>query len=122
MMAVSPPITNSSNPISNAIASGESPSARMPNMSARAMPIDTAVAATAVDNASDTVVINSTKVTGCGCERACMIWRALRCDAALSRLVISLSRESRISIVFAAMSRRIPAPVRPDFGEGVDFG
>ena len=77
MMAVSPPIANNNKPISSAMASGAgSPSARMPKTSARAMPIDTAVAATTVDSASSTVVINSTKATGRVCDSA--VWRAQR--------------------------------------------
>jgi hypothetical protein len=63
--AVSPPIAESSKPMNSATANGVlSPLAIAPTTSARAMPIDTAVTATAVDNASAAVVINSTNATG----------------------------------------------------------
>jgi len=62
MMAVSALMAASNNPNDSAIANGvASPLVTAPSTSARAMPIDTAVTATAVDNASAAVRINSTK-------------------------------------------------------------
>ena len=62
MMAVSALMAASNNPNDNAIVNGiASPLVTAPSTSARAMPIDTAVTATAVYSASAAVSINSTK-------------------------------------------------------------
>jgi len=61
MMAVSAPMAESSKTKESAIATGvASPWVMTPSTSARAMPIDTAVTATAVDKASAAVASNST--------------------------------------------------------------
>ena len=62
MMAVSALMAASNNPNDNAIVNGiASPLVTAPSTSARAMPIDTAVTATAVDKASAAVKMSSTK-------------------------------------------------------------
>ena len=62
MMAVSALMAASNNPNDSAIVNGiASPLVTAPSTSARAMPIDTAVTATAVDKASAAVKISSTK-------------------------------------------------------------
>ena len=68
-VAVSPPIAESSKPMNSTTANGVlSPLATAPATLARAMPIDTAVTAIAVDNASAAVVINSRKAMGRGVD------------------------------------------------------
>ena len=62
MIAVSALMAASNNPNESATANGvASPWVTAPSTSARAMPIDTAVTATAVDKASAAVKISSTK-------------------------------------------------------------
>src|SRR5215831_599442 len=57
-------MAENSKPMNSAIANGAlSPLATVPITSARAMPIDTAVTATAVDSASAAVVMSSTQAT-----------------------------------------------------------
>jgi hypothetical protein len=81
--------------------------AAAPATSARAMPMDTAVAATAVDIARATEVSSSTHTM----ER--------RSDVGeLSFLVILISNESAPDP--SRGSPVMPAPVRPDLGEAVD--
>jgi hypothetical protein len=79
------------------------------------MPIDTAVTATAVDKASATMVINSTRAMerclGAGPWRAsCLI--PVRPVNGLG-MSISTNRSNHLS-------RPMPAPVRPELGEGFD--
>src|SRR5438552_8757658 len=83
--------------------------------SARAIPIDTAVAATAVDNASAAVMINSTRAI----ERClgAQSWRLSRYNALRRTNVLGISISS---IQSSNLWRPMPASVRPELGE--DFG
>jgi hypothetical protein len=83
---------------------------------ARAMPIDTAVTATAVDNASAAVVINSTnrierRLPPAGCGGAQPVVQIKTMDMGVS------ANQFRLLI---RNSRRTAARVRPDLGEGID--
>jgi hypothetical protein len=81
--------------------------------SARANPIETAVTATAVDNASAAVMINSTSAMG-RCLGA-QPWRLSRSHALRRTNVLGISISSNQS---SNLLRPMPAPVRPELGEG----
>jgi hypothetical protein len=98
----------------SAIASGVlSPLVMAPTTSARAMPIETAVTATAVDKASAAVVINSTRVMG----------RCLGAGPGRAPGLIPVGLVNGLGMSISAnqsthLSRRMPAWIRPELGEG----
>jgi hypothetical protein len=84
-----------------------------PTTSARAMPIETAVTATAVDKASAAVVINSTRVMG----------RCLGAGPGRAPSLIPVGLVNGLGMSISAnqsthLSRRMPARIRPELGEG----
>src|SRR5262249_24004108 len=99
----------------SAIASGVlSPLVMAPTTSASAMPIETAVTATAVDRASAAVVINSTRVMG----------RCLGAGPGRAQGLIPVGLVNRLGTSISAnqsthLSRRMPARIRSELGEGI---
>jgi hypothetical protein len=122
MMAVTTLMAASHNPNDSAIANGvASPLLTAPSTSARAIPIETAVTATAVDKASAAVVINSTKAI----ERCfgAQTWRASVIPVRgrnVFGMSISTNQCPRIGLQWVNRSRPMPARIRPDLGEGFD--
>src|SRR5438552_13688422 len=117
-MALTALTADSSKPTISAIASDAlSPVVTVPTTSARAMPMDTAVTATAVDSASAAVVISSTKAM----ER-CPAAQERRCSCSIPLGgVDDLDMSApRISFRTSRDSRDMSAPIRPDYGEGFD--